>query len=77
VDADGDRVSLVGRPAENHPQQVSIRGPLDKVDDPRTPRELWDPLNGEFEFTPDAAASDENAFCRTYFTHAENDPARS
>src|SRR5579863_1314082 len=29
-------VSLVGYPAENHPQQVGVRGALDKVDDRRT-----------------------------------------
>lgn len=28
-------MSLVARPAENHPQQVKRRGPLDKVDDRR------------------------------------------
>jgi hypothetical protein len=60
-------LSLVGRPAANHPQQVGVRGALDKVDDRRTPRSLFDPLNEEFEFTLDAAASAENALLERYF----------
>jgi phage N-6-adenine-methyltransferase len=61
-------VSLVGRAAENHPQQVGVRGALDKVDDRRTPLGLWNQLNDEFAFTLDVAASDKNALCRPYFT---------
>lgn len=60
-------MSLVGRPAENHPQQVASRGALERVDDRRTPREVFDPLNEEFEFTLDAAASPENALCGHYY----------
>lgn len=60
-------MSLVGRPAENHPQQVERRGALDKVDDRRTPRELFDPLNEEFNFSLDAAASRDNKLCDAYY----------
>lgn len=60
-------MSLVGFQAQNHRQQVGKRGPLDKVDDRRTPRELWDPLNEEFEFTLDVAASSANALTEAYF----------
>ena len=60
-------MSLVGRAAENHPQQVGRRGPLDKVDDRRTPRSLFDPLNEEFEFTLDVAASEANALCDRFY----------
>lgn len=63
----GAALSLVGRPAENHPQQVGVRGALDKVDDRRTPRSLWEPLNEEFEFTLDAAASADNALCERFY----------
>lgn len=65
-------MSLVGRPAMNHPQQVTARGALDKVDDRRTPRELFDPLNEEFEFTLDAAASADNALLGRYFDREIN-----
>jgi phage N-6-adenine-methyltransferase len=60
-------MSLVGRPAENHPQQVDARGALDKVDDRRTPRDLFDPLHEEFEFTLDAAASTDNALLERFY----------
>jgi phage N-6-adenine-methyltransferase len=60
-------VSLVGRPAVNHPQQVGRRGALDKVDDRRTPRALWEALDAEFGFTLDAAASAANALTPSYF----------
>lgn len=33
-------MTLVGRPAENHPQQTARRGPLELVDDRRTPPDL-------------------------------------
>ena len=60
-------MSLVGRPAKNHPQQVNARGALDKVDDRRTPRSLFDPLHEEFEFTLDVAASADNALCDRFY----------
>lgn len=60
-------VSLVGRPAKNHPQQVGVRGALDKVDDRRTPREVFDRLNAEFGFTLDVAASLDNALCSSFY----------
>lgn len=61
-------MSLVGRPAQNHPQQVGVRGAVDKVDDRRTPRDLFDALNEEFAFTLDAAASKENKLCDAYYS---------
>ena len=60
-------MSLVGRPAENHPQQVGARGALDKVDDRRTPLDLFAPLAREFHFTLDAAASHRNALCDHFY----------
>jgi phage N-6-adenine-methyltransferase len=65
-------VSLVGFKAQNHRQQTRKRGALDKVDDRRTPRSLFDPPNEEFGFTLDVAASHANALCSTYYT-VEND----
>lgn len=61
-------MSLVGFQAQNHRQQVGRRGALDKVDDRRTPHEVFDQLNAEFEFTLDAAASAENALCDHYYS---------
>lgn len=61
-------MSLVGFQAQNHRQQVGKRGALDKVDDRRTPRSLFDPLNEEFGFTLDAAASAENRLCDAHYT---------
>jgi phage N-6-adenine-methyltransferase len=60
-------MSLIGFKAQNHRQQVSKRGALDKVDDRRTPRELFDPLNEEFRFTLDVAASETNALTELYY----------
>lgn len=37
-----------------------------------TPRAFFDELNREFRFTLDAAASDENALCKRYFTEKDN-----
>jgi phage N-6-adenine-methyltransferase len=70
-------VSLVGRAAENHPQQVGVRGALDKVDDRRTPRSLFDPLNVEFEFTLDAAASADNALLERFYDRESDGLASS
>lgn len=61
-------MSLVGFKAQNHRQQTGRRGALDKVDDRRTPRELFDEVNAEFHFTLDAAASAENALCDHYYS---------
>ena len=37
-----------------------------------TPPKVFDPLNEEFGFTLDAAASDENALCDAYYTKEDN-----
>ena len=37
-----------------------------------TPPEIFDPLNEEFHFTLDAAASAENAKCKKYFTKEQD-----
>ncbi len=70
-------MSLVGRAASNHPQQVTTRGALDAVDDRRTPRDVFDPLHAEFEFTLDAAASEANALLERYYSRADNGLAQS
>jgi phage N-6-adenine-methyltransferase len=70
-------VSLVGRPAENHPQQTKMRGALETVDDRRTPRDLWDDLQGEFGFDLDVAASADNSLCERYYTLEDDGLAKS
>jgi phage N-6-adenine-methyltransferase len=37
-----------------------------------TPPEVFDPLNKEFKFTLDVAASDENALCDSYYTKEDD-----
>lgn len=37
-----------------------------------TPPEIFEPLNKEFNFTLDAAATDENALCDAYYTKEED-----
>ena len=61
-------MSLVGFKAQNHRQQVGRRGALEKVDDRRTPDAIFLPLDEEFGFTLDVAASPENAKCHHYYT---------
>lgn len=64
---------LVGLKANNHPQQVGVRGALDEVDDRAThPDDFarWDAELGPF--TLDVAAAPHNAKCELYFTRAMN-----
>ena len=61
-------MSLVAFRARNHPQQPV----QDEVDDRRTLPEVFDPLNDQYDFTIDAAASDANALLPAYWTR-END----
>lgn len=65
-------MSLVGRPAKNHPQQVSTNGARDDVDDRWTPPEVFDPLHTRFRFTLDVAASAENTKTGAFYTHQDN-----
>lgn len=65
-------MSLVGRKAQNHPQQVGARGARDDVDDRWTPLHLWIPWNDRWQFTLDAAASHDNHLCERYFTLEED-----
>jgi phage N-6-adenine-methyltransferase len=61
-------MSLVGFKAKNHPQQKA----QDWVDDRRTPRDLFDRLHSEHDFTVDAAASKDNARLPRYWNTAED-----
>lgn len=64
----GAVVSLVGRPARNHPQQVGRRGARPEVDDRGTTAELFDPLNARYgPFTIDVAASAANTRCDRFY----------
>lgn len=63
-------MSFVSR---NHPQQVTVRGPLDEVDDRGTPPELFNGLNDRYgPFTLDVAASTRNAKCETFYTRSDD-----
>ncbi len=61
-------MSLVARPARNHPQQRT----LDSIDDRATTPEIFDPLHAEFGFTIDVAAADHNAKLPRYYTRAQD-----
>lgn len=63
--------------SRNHPQQVAERGALDTVDDRWTPLHLWIPWNDRWQFTLDAAASEENHLCDRYYTLADDGLAQS
>lgn len=52
----------------NHPNQVKKRGVDDSIDDRETPPCVFDPLNAEFGFTLDVAASHINRKCLVYCT---------
>jgi phage N-6-adenine-methyltransferase len=42
-----------------------------------TPDNIWNPLNEEFKFTLDVAATDENAKCAKYFTKDQDGLSQS
>jgi phage N-6-adenine-methyltransferase len=61
-------VSLVGFKAQNHAQQVLVRGPRSHVDDRAATPEDFAPWHGRFGFTIDAAASPRNAKLPRFWT---------
>ena len=61
-------MSLVARPARNHPQQVGKRGANPAVDDRATSPEVFGPLNERFGFTIDVAASAANTKCERFYS---------
>jgi len=48
-----------------------------KTNEWATPQDFFDILNKEFNFTLDAAATDENAKCKRYFTEKDDGLAQS
>lgn len=62
----------LGFQARNHPQQVRKHGVEDTVDDRGTRPEIFDPINAEFKFTLDVAASERNHKCARYFTREQD-----
>jgi hypothetical protein len=52
----------------NHPNAVKKQGVDDSIDDRETPPCVFEPLNAEFAFTLDAAASHANHKCERYCT---------
>ena len=61
-------MSSVGFKAQNHAQQVLVRGPRSHVDDRAITPEDFAPLHARFGFTVDAAASEENARLPRFWT---------
>lgn len=71
-------MSLVGFKAGNHPQQTSVRGARDDVDDRGTQWEFIRELEDRFgePFTLDVAAAPHNAKAPVYYTREQNGLAR-
>lgn len=61
-------MTVLGFAITNHPQQVGKRGAADKVDDRQTPDDIFLPLDAEFHFTVDAAASLANTRCPRFYS---------
>jgi phage N-6-adenine-methyltransferase len=61
-------VTIAGFRAQNHPQQIAVRGVNGDVDERGTSPELFDVLDARFNFTLDVAASATNAKCKRHFS---------
>lgn len=70
-------MTLIGKKARNHPQQVRRDGVDDSIDDRRTPGSVFNPLNETHRFTIDAAASADNAKCPRFFDRKRDGLAQS
>lgn len=71
-------MTLTGFRSKNHPQQTSLRGALDEVDDRGTHPEYFEPWNERFGgFTLDAAAAPHNAKCERFFTREDDGLSQS
>lgn len=65
-------MSLVGKKARNHPQQVGKRGANPAVDDRATSPEVFGPLEERFRFSIDVAASAANSKCERFYSIEED-----
>ena len=63
---------LVGFKAQNRPQQTRYAGSKRHVDDRALPMDDFRKLDERFNFTVDAAASDENAKLERYYTETNS-----
>ena len=70
-------MSLVGFRAKNHPQQSSLFGSRDDVDDRATTLDVFGPLHARFGFTLDVAAAAHNAKLPRFFDLAADGLAQS
>lgn len=70
-------MTIAGFRANNHPQQIAVRGANPKIDDRATSPELFARLNERFRFSIDVAASPHNAKCVRYFTREVDGLAQS
>lgn len=61
-------VTFVGFKAQNHPQQLIVRGPRPHVDDRGTTWDVFNPLHERFQFTIDVAAAPHNTKLPRYYT---------
>lgn len=68
AETEGRQVMHPGFIPRNHPNAVKKQGVDDSIDDRETPPCVFDPLNAEFRFTLDAAASHSNRKVDLYCT---------
>lgn len=65
-------MSLVGFQGRNHPQQQTLLGPRDEIDDRATTLEVFRPLHERFGFTVDVAAAAHNTKCERYYNRLQD-----
>jgi phage N-6-adenine-methyltransferase len=70
-------VTIVGFVPKNHPQQVQVNGAEESADERYTLADVFEPLDREFFFTLDAAATAENTKCRRFYDRATDGLAQS
>lgn len=70
-------MALVGFKAQNHPQQTRYSGSRRHVDDRALPAADFAVLNERFQFTVDAASSNENTKLDRHWTEEDNGLAQS
>lgn len=70
-------MALSGFRARNHPQQTSLFGSVDEVDDRATTPEMFAVLDSRFRFTVDVAAGAHNTKCARYYDRHTDGLAQS
>lgn len=70
-------MTLIGKRARNHPQQIAASGSARDVDDRATVAEVFGPLHQRFGFTLDVAAAPHNTKCEQFYSVADDGLAQT